>query len=96
MDEGGLTASCWPSGVAGLVLAFACGGCTSTTPDTCAPPATSLSAGAMRTCVIFASLAAMGAGVQVAAEAVTGHGDARVAALAVAVPVAGFWSASRS
>ena len=40
--------------------------------------------------MIFAALAAMGAGLQVATEAVTGHGDARTAALAVAVPVAGY------
>jgi hypothetical protein len=36
------------------------------------------------------SLTAMGAGLQVATEAVTGHGDVRTAALAVAVPVAGY------
>jgi low temperature requirement protein LtrA len=40
--------------------------------------------------VIFASLAAVGAGLQVATEAVTGHAGDRVAAWAVAVPVAGY------
>jgi low temperature requirement protein LtrA len=40
--------------------------------------------------VIFASLAAMGAGLHVATEAVSGHADSGVAAMAVAVPVAGF------
>ncbi len=40
--------------------------------------------------VVFAALAALGAGLHLATEAVTGHGDARVGALAVAVPVAAY------
>jgi low temperature requirement protein LtrA len=40
--------------------------------------------------VVFASLAALGAGLYVAAEAVAGHASDRTGALAVAIPVAGF------
>jgi len=40
--------------------------------------------------LVFAALAAVGAGASVAAEASGGHGDERVAALAVAVPAAGY------
>jgi low temperature requirement protein LtrA len=40
--------------------------------------------------IVFTSLAALGAGLYVAAEAVSGHGSARVGALAVAIPIAGF------
>src|SRR4029450_4218484 len=42
--------------------------------------------------VVFASLAALGAGIRVAAETVAGSGEAgtRIAALAVALPLAGY------
>jgi hypothetical protein len=40
--------------------------------------------------VVFVSLAAMGAGLGVAAETVAHQGDVRIAALAVALPAAGF------
>ena len=40
--------------------------------------------------IVFTSLAALGAGLYVAAEAVAGHATARIGALAVAIPVAGF------
>lgn len=40
--------------------------------------------------VLFASLAAFGAGLHFATEAVTGHGDERTSALAVAIPAAGY------
>jgi low temperature requirement protein LtrA len=40
--------------------------------------------------VVFASLAALGAGLHLAGEAVSGEGSERTAALAVAIPVAGY------
>jgi hypothetical protein len=40
--------------------------------------------------LVFASLAAGGAGIHIAIDALTGHGQHRTAALAVALPLAGY------
>jgi low temperature requirement protein LtrA len=90
LDEGGLTADLFAVGVGGLVLAFASWWLYFDHPGHMRPRRDQSFRWGYAHVVIFASLAAMGAGLQVATEAVTGHGDVRIAALAVAVPVAGY------
>jgi low temperature requirement protein LtrA len=90
LDETGLSAELLAVGLGGLVLAFAAWWLYFDHPGHLTPsPDVSFRWGYAHV-VIFAALAAAGAGVHVATEAVAGHGDARVAALAVAIPVAGF------
>jgi low temperature requirement protein LtrA len=90
LDEAGLTASLFAVGVGGLLLAFTAWWLYFDHPGHLAPdPSVSFRWGYGHV-VIFAALAAMGAGLHVATEAVTGHAGDRVAALAVAVAVAGY------
>jgi low temperature requirement protein LtrA len=90
LDEAGLTASLFSVGVGGLLLAFTAWWLYFEHPGHLAPdPSVSFRWGYGHV-AIFAALAAMGAGLHVATEAVTGHAGDRVAALAVAVPVAGY------
>ncbi len=89
-DEGGLTGSLAAVGLGGLVIAFAAWWLYFDHPGHLAPtPALAFRWGYAHV-VVFASLAAFGAGLHFATEAVTGHGDERTAALAVAVPAAGY------
>jgi low temperature requirement protein LtrA len=90
LDEGGLTADLFAVGIGGLVLAFASWWLYFDHPGHLRPNREQAFRWGYAHVVIFASLTAMGAGLQVATESVTGHGDVRTAALAVAVPVAGY------
>jgi low temperature requirement protein LtrA len=90
LDEGGLTADLLAVGLGGLVLAFTAWWLYFYHPGHLTPSPRQAFRWGYAHVVIFAALAAMGAGLHVATEAVTGHADARVAALAVAVPVAGY------
>jgi low temperature requirement protein LtrA len=90
LDEGGLTADLLAVGVGGLVLAFAAWWLYFDHPGHLTPDPHSAFRWGYAHVVIFAALTALGAGLHVATEAVTGHAETRVAALAVAVPVAGF------
>ena len=86
VDDAGLSADLLAVGLSGLVSAFAAWWLYFYHPGHLAPePAQAFRWGYAHV-VLFTALAAMGAGVHVAAEAVTGHGDQRVAALAVAIP----------
>jgi low temperature requirement protein LtrA len=91
-DAGGLTVELAAIAIGGLLLAFSAWWLYFDHPGHLAPtPATAFRWGYGHV-VVFASLAAMGAGLHVAAES-TGpdaHADPRTAALAVAIPVAGF------
>lgn len=90
LDEGGLTAELLTVGLGGLVLAFAAWWIYFDHPGHLTPSPQQAFRWGYAHVLVFASLAALGAGLHVATEAVTGHADARVAALAVAVPVAGY------
>jgi len=90
LDAGGLTGGLFAVGVGGLVLAFSSWWLYFDHPGHLRPRRDQAFRWGYAHVVIFASLAAMGAGLQVATEAVTGDGDVRIAALAVAVPVAGY------
>ena len=90
LDEGGLTAELLALGLGGLVLAFTSWWLYFDHPGHLRPRREIAFRWGYAHVVIFAALAAMGAGLQVAIEGVTGHGEVRVAALSVAVPVAGY------
>ena len=90
LDEGGLTDQLLVVGLGGLVLAFAAWWIYFDHPGHLTPSPRQAFRWGYAHVVIFASLAAMGAGLHLATEAVTGHADDRTAALAVAVPVAGY------
>ena len=89
-DDGGLTGPLATVGIGALVLAFAAWWLYFDHPGHLAPtPALAFRWGYAHV-VLFASLAALGAGLHLASEAVTGHGDERTSALAVAIPAAGY------
>jgi low temperature requirement protein LtrA len=90
LDEGGLTVGLLTVGLGGLVLAFAAWWIYFDHPGHLTPSPRQAFPWGYAHVVVFAALAALGAGLHLATEAVTGHADARVAALAVAVPVAGY------
>jgi low temperature requirement protein LtrA len=92
LDAGGLSPGLLAVGVGGLVLAFAAWWLYFDHPGHLTPdPAIAFRWGYGHV-VVFSSLTALGAGIHVAAETVAGSGDAgtRVAALAVAIPIAGY------
>jgi low temperature requirement protein LtrA len=90
VSEGGLTARLLVLGISGLLIAFAAWWIYFDHPGHLTPrPEQSFRWGYAHV-LVFASLAALGAGVHVATDAVTGHGGTRIAALAVAVPVAAY------
>ena len=74
LDEGGLTAELFAIGVGGLLLAFTSWWLYFDHPGHMRPRREFAFRWGYAHVVIFASLAAMGAGLQVATEAVTGHG----------------------
>ena len=89
-DAAGFTSALVVIGVSGLVLAFAAWWLYFDHPGHLAPtPRTAFRWGYGHV-VVFAALAASGAGMQVAAEATVAALAPRVAALAVATPTAGF------
>lgn len=90
LDEGGLTPELLAVGLGGLVLAFTAWWLYFDHPGHLAPSPSEAFRWGYAHVVIFAALAAMGAGLHVATEAVTGDAGARVAAMAVAVAVAGY------
>ena len=90
LDDTGLSAELLAVGLGGLVLAFAAWWLYFDHPGHLTPSPDVAFRWGYAHVVIFAALAATGAGVHVATEAVAGRGDARVAALAVAIPLAGF------
>lgn len=98
VDDGGLTAGLLAVGLGGLVIAFAAWWLYFDHPGHLTPtPDRAFQWGYVHA-VVFVSLAALGAGIHVAAQAMASpsdgeHGEhisGRVAAMAVAVPVAGF------
>lgn len=91
-DAGGLTGGLFAVGLGGLVLAFTAWWLYFDHPGHLAPTADTLFRWGYGHVIVFAALAAMGAGIHVAAGATAEHphGDARTAALAVAIPVAAF------
>jgi low temperature requirement protein LtrA len=90
LDEAGLTAELLTIGVSGLVIAFAAWWIYFDHPGHLTPtPDVSFRWGYAHV-VIFATLAAVGAGLHLASEAATGHAGDRTAALAVALPTAGY------
>lgn len=91
IDEVGVTARLVAIGVAAMVLAFSAWWLYFDHPGHLAPtPATAFRWGYAHV-LVFATLAAMGAGIHIAAGAATGHGPSpRIAALAVALPTAGY------
>ena len=90
LDEGGLTPELLAVGLGGLVLAFTAWWLYFDHPGHLTPSPSEAFRWGYAHVVIFAALAAMGAGLHVATEAVTGDAGARVAAMAVAVAVAGY------
>ncbi len=86
----GLTAGLLAVGVGGLVLAFSAWWLYFDHPGHLTPTTEVAFRWGYAHVVVFAALAAMGAGIHVAADTGAAGGDGRVAALAVAVPVAGF------
>jgi low temperature requirement protein LtrA len=90
LDLDGFSAALAAVGFGGVVIAFAAWWLYFNHPGHLAPtPAQGFTWGYSHI-VVFAALAAGGAGLAVAAEAITGPADDRVAALAVAIPVALF------
>jgi len=90
LDETGLTSQLLTIGVSGLVLAFAAWWIYFDHPGHLSPTPDMAFRWGYAHVGIFASLAAMGAGLHLASEASSGHADERVAALAVALPTAGY------
>ena len=89
VDEGGLTTRLLALGVSGRV-AFGAWWIYFDHPGHLTPtPAQSFRWGYAHV-IVFASLAALGAGIHVATDALTGHGQTRIAALSVALPLAGY------
>ena len=89
-DEAGLTGELLTVGLSALVGAFASWWLYFDHPGHLAPSAETAFRWGYGHVVLFASLAAVGAGAHVAAEAATGHATERTASLAVAIPSAGF------
>ena len=89
-DEAGLTGELLTVGLSALVGAFASWWLYFDHPGHLAPSAETAFRWGYGHVVLFASLAAVGAGAHVAAEAANGHADERIASLAVAIPSAGF------
>ncbi len=88
VDEGGLTARLLALGVSGLLIAFAAWWIYFDHPGHLTPtPRESFRWGYAHV-IVFSSLAALGAGIHVATDALTGHGETRIAAFAVALPLA--------
>lgn len=90
LDEVGLTADVALIGFSALILAFGAWWIYFDHPGHLAPAPEVAFRWGYAHVVVFASLAAMGAGVHVAVDAVLGHGSERTASLAVALPVAGY------
>ncbi len=90
IDAGGLSAELVVVGAAALVIAFGCWWLYFDHPGHLSPTRAQGFRWGYGHVLVFAALAALGAGVHVAIEAVEGHGSTRVGALAVAVPTAGF------
>ena len=90
LDEGGLTAELFAVGVGGLVMAFAAWWIYFDHPGHLAPTPKNAFRWGYGHVVVFASLTAVGAGIEVAIEALGDHAPQRTAALAVAVPMACF------
>ena len=90
LDEAGLTTELLTVGLGGLMLAFTAWWLYFDHPGHLTPSPDLAFRWGYAHVVIFGALAAMGAGLHVATDAVTGHAGARVAAMAVAVPVTGY------
>ncbi|HEX7136099.1 MAG TPA: low temperature requirement protein A [Iamia sp.] len=90
LDSRGVSVEMVVIGLSGLVLAFGCWWLYFDHPGHLSPTRAQGFRWGYGHVLVFASLAALGAGVYVGLEAVEGHGSERVGALAVAVPIAGF------
>jgi low temperature requirement protein LtrA len=89
-DADGLTGSLVAVGIGSLLIAFAAWWIYFDHPGHLTPtPEQALRWGYVHV-VVFASLAALGAGLHVAADALGGHVEGRTAALAVAIPTAAY------
>jgi len=90
LDAAGISAALLAIGIGGLVIAFSAWWLYFDHPGHLAPaPGVSFRWGYGHV-LVFVSLAALGAGLHLAAEEVMGHADQRTTALAVAIPCAGF------
>jgi low temperature requirement protein LtrA len=90
LDAAGVSAELLAIGLGGLVIAFSAWWLYFDHPGHLAPtPAIGFRWGYGHV-LVFVSLAALGAGLHLAAEQVVGHADERTSALAVAIPCAGF------
>jgi low temperature requirement protein LtrA len=89
-DEQGLTGGLLLVGLSGIALAFGTWWLYFDHPGHLTPTAGVAFRWGYAHVAVFASLAALGAGVHVAIEAVTDHAEDRVGALAVALPVAAY------
>jgi low temperature requirement protein LtrA len=90
IDEGGLTARLLALGVSGLLIAFSAWWIYFDHPGHLTPSPRQSFRWGYAHMIVFAALAALGAGVHVATDALTGHGETRIAALSVALPLAGY------
>jgi low temperature requirement protein LtrA len=90
VNEAGLTVGLAAVGLGGLVLAFAVWWIYFDHPGHLSPTPHNAFRWGYGHVVVFMSLAAMGAGIHVATDSVVGHADARVGALAVALPSAAY------
>ncbi len=90
LDERGLTAPLLAVGLSGLVVAFAAWWIYFDHPGHLTPTPAQAFRWGYAHLGVFASLAAFGAGVRVAADALGGAGTARAAAVALTVPVAAY------
>jgi low temperature requirement protein LtrA len=89
-DAGGLTGGLFAVGLGGLLIAFSCWWIYFDHPGHLTPTRRQAFAWGYAHVAVFASLAALGAGLHVAAEALDGHVPVRVGSLSVAIPAAGF------
>ncbi|MBI5090568.1 MAG: low temperature requirement protein A [Actinobacteria bacterium] len=90
LDERGLTTELLAVGLGGLVLAFTAWWIYFDHPGHLTPTPTNAYRWGYGHVVVFGSLAALGAGIQVAIEALAGHAPERTAALAVALPISAY------
>jgi low temperature requirement protein LtrA len=90
IDAGGASTELIVIGIAGLVIAFGCWWLYFDHPGHLSPTPEQGFRWGYGHVLVFAALAALGAGVYVGVETLAGHGSERVGALAMALPIAGF------
>jgi low temperature requirement protein LtrA len=89
-DEQGLTGGLFAVGVTGMALAFGCWWLYFDHPGHLTPTPDVAFAWGYAHVAVYLPLAALGPGLEVAIDAVSGHAGSRLGALSVALPVAGY------